>query len=166
MKIPSQTKIPTSPIKTTAWVPRRMQNGDKLARVAQLMEYWTREENKHYSDKVKIQDEMLLDGYQRQADMRDQNTELVIRNEIMMHSIRGFVEVIGNLERELNEAVPNRPYGIGVGLDRRGIPHVMTVVHDDLAVLEEFPVEQEMLNMFADEEYDSDATIMEEDIEE
>ena len=168
--LPATMKIPSQPqTKTTlmnVWVPRKPAMKEigvnKLAMVAEMMNEFTREENQAYSDKCKIQSAMMAEDWRKIGQLEDEKNELLIRVQVMDSALRGMIEVIGNQERELNAAIPGRPFGVAIGLDRRNIPHVMTIIHDDEG---EFPVEQEVLNMLA-EEYDTDVTIMEDSDEE
>ena len=78
-----------------------------------------------------------------------------------------MAETIERQERELRALQPGREYGYAIAMDRNQILHsVMIQYPEDM----EFPVEQELIDLVADQalndsDTDSDITIMEEDNE-
>lgn len=152
------------PIKTTPWVSRKMPKlgaGDKLAIVAEMMDNFTREENSKYDATCRMMsdmldtDKILMDEQER---MIRQHREAI---QIMATSMRRMEEVINRQERELRERDPSRAFGYAVGRDTRNVAHVMMIEYP--MRMDEIEIDQAIIDLVANEEtdYDSDATIME-----
>lgn len=148
-------------VDTTKWVPRKMPKlgeGDKLATIAFLMDDWTRDENTHYHRAVGTlndiieEDKQLMDGMERR--LRLQQTVMTH----MMRSLREMELAIRQSEAEIQRLDPDRRYGYAVGRDEHHIPHVF-IVENPQQMTE---VDHAIMDLLAEEEYDSDATEIEE----
>lgn len=136
---------------------RKRTKGDDLAIVASMMDQWTRDENRAYVETVRAQSQMIDLEHFENTLLRDEVLRLQTRMRVMERSMRGMIAVIAENERVLQSIQPDRAFVTEIGMDHLGVPHALTVVREE----DEFPVAQEELNMVADEEYDSDATIPE-----
>jgi hypothetical protein len=136
---------------------RKRTKGDDLAIVASCMDQWTRDENRAYVETVRAQSQLIDLEHFENTLLRDEILRLQTRMRVMERSMRGMIAVITENERVLQSIQPDRAFVTEIGMDHHGVPHALTVVREE----DEFPVGQEELDMVADEEYDSDATIPE-----
>ena len=131
------------------------------------MNLYVRAENTEYQTVLAIQDKTILEN----GRMLASQTEMIRLQtgflNTMEGSLRVMAETIERQERELRALQPGREYGYAIAMDRNQILHsVMIQYPEDM----EFPVEQELIDLVADQalndsDTDSDITIMEEDNE-
>lgn len=141
-------------VKTTPWVMRKKTKTDDLATVAFLMDQFTREENTEYAKTVKEQSARLNEDnvfIKRQlAVIREQ--ERVI--EAMRASLHVMSSVIERNETELRVLQPEREYGYAVAIDGRQIRHAVLIQYPGR--IDEFPIEQEIIDLVARENLDAE----------
>lgn len=161
----------TSPIKrtvdTTKWVARKMPKlteGDKLATVATLMDDWTRDENTRYHTAVTTlndmveEDKRIMDGMEHQ--LYTLQEAMITQQRVMVQMMRSMREMelaIRRDEAELQRLDPARRFGYAIGRDEHHIPHVFIVENPETLD----PIDDVILDLLAEEEYDSDATVLE-----
>lgn len=143
-------------------------NDCNLARVAELMDYQTREDNTAMALEMAAQERRIEHLEQREMDMasaiadlnriiaqmEDDNRHLVYVVESHQIASTTMQRVIVAANTHLNMTIPDRRYEHRIATDEAGVAHVVIAER----LFEE--AEPEVIDLTADEDYDSDETVM------
>lgn len=147
-------------------------NDCNLARVAQLMDYQTREDNTAMMLEMAAQERRIEHLEQRENDMmaaiadlnriiaqmEDDNRHLAYTVDSQRIASETMQRVIILANEHLNVTIPDRRYEHRIATDAHGVAHVVIAER----VFEE--PEPEVIDLTTDEDYDSDETVLDEDM--
>lgn len=143
---------------------RTKMEASNLSRVAQMMDEWQRSENDGLNRVTLKQCEQIAARNRYIAEQQEEFSRMQAVMEAQRQSMLNMIQIIQLQEIQLDSVIPVRGVAHRLGYDMFDVPHMMAVViPGELGIVDRLNfLHGDLIDLTTDEEYDSDATIMEE----